>query len=369
MSVHPTKSDKARNRRTGVFARGSKPVIGRRSYLPVLALLTIAVPLSLGANLSLGAFDIAPDRVAAIVGDHFGFGEANVGRRDDAVVWSIRFPRALLAALVGAGLGVAGALLQGIFRNPLAEPSVIGVSGGATVGAVSAIALGLSAFGVRTVALLAFFGGLVAAVLVFLLGRINGRSDVVTLVLVGIALSLLAQAITGAMTFIADDDELRSIVFWSLGSVSGATWEIVGAVAPFMLAGLAVAMMLGQRLNVLSLGDRVAGHLGVAVERTRFAALGLAALLTGVGVAVAGIVGFVGLIVPHIMRLLLGPDHRRLVPASMLAGATLVMLADLAARTIVEPSEIPLGVVTALVGGPYFLYLIRRTEVRVAGWT
>lgn len=343
----------------------------RRKIQPVTALgmgLLVGLFIASGAALSLGAVDIPIRSVIPILFDHLG-GETpdNVAQVSDAVVWQIRSPRLVLGLLVGAGLGVSGALLQGVFRNPLAEPSIIGVSGGASVGAIACIITGANFFGSRTISVSAFLGALVTTLLVYMLSRSNGTTQTVTLVLIGIAVGLITQALSGLMTSVADTDELRSIVFWSLGSLSGATWKTVGITAPLIVCGVVLAMTQATDLDLLALGDRQASDLGVNVDKVRAIVLCLSALLTGAAVAVAGIVGFVGLVVPHLLRLSSGPRHRSLLPLSILGGALLVTAADLLARLAAEPAELPLGVVTALLGGPYLVYLIRRNAGQ-DGW-
>lgn len=285
-----------------------------------------------------------------------------------AVLWAIRLPRVALGALVGGGLAVAGATLQGIFRNPLAEPGLIGVSSGAALGAVAAIVFGLVTFGSVTLPLFAFGGGLIATLIVYAFSRYGGRTEVVTLILTGIAVNAVAGAGTGLLTTMATDAQLRNIVFWTLGSLGGATWPAVVAVLPFVGLGVLLAVRWGRELNLMVLGEGEARHLGVSTEKVRLVLITLAALITGAAVSVSGIIGFVGLVVPHLIRLLSGPDHRTLLPASVLGGATLLLLADLAARTLVIPAELPLGVVTALVGGPFFLWLLHRTRKHHGGW-
>lgn len=334
----------------------------------VAIVLAIGLFLVGGAALSLGAVDVAIPSVIPILFDHLGGPTpSNVSTVDDSVVWQIRAPRLALGLLVGAGLGVSGTLLQGVFRNPLAEPSIIGVSGGASVGAICCIISGANFLGSRTVSAAAFLGALLATLLVYLLSRSAGMTNTVTLVLVGIAVGLLTQAISGLLTSVADDDQLRSIVFWSLGSLSGSTWKTVVVTSPLIIVGTALALTQSTNLDLLSLGDRQAADLGVNVDRVRGIVLCLAALLTGAAVAVAGIIGFIGLVVPHLLRLLVGPTHRMLLPLSVLGGALLIIGSDVVARLAAEPVELPLGVVTALLGGPYLIYLIRRST-NEDGW-
>ncbi|MBW9204836.1 iron ABC transporter permease [Mumia sp. zg.B53] len=286
----------------------------------------------------------------------------------DAALWSIRFPRVVMALLVGAALAAAGALMQGVFGNPLAEPGVIGVSSGAAVAAACAMVFGLTALGTWTVPALAFVGGLITTVAVYLLSRSDGRTEVVTLVLTGIAVNAVTGALLALMMFLADTQAREEIVFWQLGSLNGTRWQYVGVVAPLALVGIAGAFVLSRRLDLLALGDRAARHVGVDVERLRLVAITLVALLTAAAVAFCGIIAFVGLVVPHLMRMVVGPGHRLLLPASVLGGAVLLLAADLVARTAVPYAELPIGMLTSLLGGPMFFWLLRRTRRTAGGW-
>lgn len=286
----------------------------------------------------------------------------------DNALWAVRFPRVALAVLVGACLAVAGALLQGVFGNPLAEPAVVGVSSGAAVGACTVIVLGVSVFGNLTVAVAAFTGGLVTTLLVYALARSGGRTEVVTLVLTGIAVNAFAFGVIAFLTYVADPQAREQIVFWQLGSLNGATGSAVAAVLPLAVIGLALAALVAGRLDLLALGEAPARHLGVHVERLRLVVVVAVALLVGAGVAFAGIVGFVGLVVPHVIRMIAGPAHKLLVAASAVGGALVLVSADLLARTAVENAELPLGMLTSLVGGPFFFWLLRRTRSRQGGW-
>jgi iron complex transport system permease protein len=354
----------ASDQQLGVTARRALAL--RLTALPALTLLLAGAFL---ANVSIGAVDIPPLRVVGILLDHAGIPTGiTYSTQQDAVLWNIRLPRVLLALSVGGGLGIAGCALQGVFRNPLADPGIIGVSSGGAVAAIGLIVLGIAPLGAMSMPAAAFAGGLALTIAVYGLSRRDGRTEVVTLVLTGVAFTAIAGGIIGFLTFYATDTQLRNIVFWSLGSVGGATWD---AAVPALIVSAAGALLLcqfGHSLNLLALGEREAFHLGVDTERVRVAVIVLAALVTGAAVAFAGIVGFVGLVVPHMLRLIIGPDHRRLLPATALLGASMVLIADLVARTIVAPAEMPLGVVTALAGGPYFLWLIHRTRRRQGGW-
>ncbi|MBX3028528.1 MAG: iron ABC transporter permease [Chloroflexi bacterium] len=337
----------------------------------VVAVLSVALLVACLLAAGIGQFRIPIEEVLGSVLHRVGIDGAlplPSAPRADAALWEVRFPRVVLGALVGMALGTAGALMQGVFGNPLAEPSVIGVSSGAAVGAFLIIVLGITTLGGWTVPIAAFVGGFVATLLVYALARSGGRTEVVTLVLVGIAVNAFAGAAIGLLTFVSNDDALRAIAFWNLGSLSRATWEAVVAVAPFVLVGLVVAIWYAPRLDLLSLGERAARHLGVDVERLRLVLITVIAALVGAGVAFTGVIGFVGLVIPHLVRIVTGPSHRVLIPASALGGAIVVVVGDLIARTAIENQEMPLGVLTALVGGPFFFWLVRRTRERSGGW-
>ncbi len=349
----------AANRRANSSRLAPSTLLGGMAALFVAALF---------ANIGMGAVEIPPAQAIAIILSHAGL---DIGvefePRTDAILWNIRLPRIALGILVGGSLGIAGAALQGVFRNPLAEPGIIGVSSGAAAGAVGAIVLGFSVFQVYGVAVAAFLAGLLATTVVYSVARAHGQTSITTLILAGIAVNATAGAVTGLFVYIADDDQLRSITFWTLGHVGGATWPVIWSILPFFLLGFALLPFWAQSLNLLTLGDREARHMGVATERVRLGAIVLSALLTGAAVSVAGIIAFVGLVVPHVIRLLAGPDHRFLLPASILGGAITLLLADLIARTVVVPAELPLGVVTAMIGGPFFLWLVHRTRMSWGG--
>lgn len=291
--------------------------------------------------------------------------------RDATLIRTIRLPRIVLGALVGAGLGLAGAALQGVLRNRLADPGLIGIASGGAIGAVTAILLGveipLEAFpglgdfqnGARLGQIIFAFGGaLLVMAVVYRAAYRGGRSEASTLLLLGLAINAIGSSYVGLVTFIAGPSKAGDISFWMLGSAATAFWRDIHLLLPILIVGLIAFMIVSRGLNLMALGESEARHLGVEVERLRTLTLGLAALLVGGAVALVGMVGFVGLLAPHIMRGLFGPNHRVLLPMSALGGAILVMGADLFARSIVEPSEVPLGVVTTLIGGPFFLFLI-----------
>ena len=298
-------------------------------------------------------------------------GIANSWAPSDPVIEStlqvVRFPRIVMALAVGAALAVAGALMQAVFGNPLAEPGVVGVSSGAALGASTAIVFGISASG-GGVALLAFLGGLGATLLVYAVARAGGRTEVVTLLLTGIAINAFAQAGLAFVLFLADTASREQIVFWQLGSLAGSLWSEVVVVLPVLVIGTVLALMMSRQLDLLALGERNARHLGVDVERLRIVAIVLVALLTGVAVAFAGIIAFVGLVVPHIIRMALGPAHRGLLLASAVGGGALLAVADLLTRTLVSGADLPIGMLTALVGGPFFFGLLYQQRRRSGGW-
>lgn len=278
-----------------------------------------------------------------------------------AIVQRLRLPRAVLAAMVGGSLAASGATFQALLRNPLAEPYILGISGGAAVGAVFAIALGGVAASAGIVSAAALAGALLAVVLVFRIAAVAGRAlDTRILLLAGVVTGAFFNAcILLALTF-ADADAFRSAVFWMMGSFSSASWRSIGMLALALVPGLAILAALARPLNLLAVGEETAAYLGTRVERTKLLAYGTASLLTAGAVAVSGVIGFVGLVVPHVVRMIWGPDHRFLLPASVLLGASFTILADTLARTVVAPTELPVGVVTAFVGVPFFVYLLRR---------
>jgi iron complex transport system permease protein len=274
--------------------------------------------------------------------------------------------------LVGAALAVSGAAMQGLFRNPLADPGLIGVSAGGALGAVSVIVLGASvtasvapSLAAGAVPIAAFVGALAATLLVKRLATRDGRTDVATLLLAGIAIQAVAMAGTGLLTYVADDEQLRTLTFWTMGSLGGATWQSLAYAAPLMVLSLLAIPLAAAALNAMLLGESEAGHLGFDTERLKLVLVLLVAGAVGAAVAVSGIIGFVGLVVPHLLRLTLGPDHRALLPGSALLGATLLLLADLVARTVVVPAELPIGIITALVGGPFFIWLLVSRRQRM----
>nr|WP_146346018.1 iron ABC transporter permease [Phaeobacter marinintestinus] len=287
--------------------------------------------------------------------------------RDSVVLFDIRLPRTVMGALVGAALAVSGAVLQGLFRNPLADPGIVGVSAGAGLGAIAAIVLGgllPAAIGVSLgyylVPIAAFGGSWVTTLILYRVATRKGRTSVATMLLAGIALAALIGALSGALIYVADDAQLRTLTFWAMGSLAGATWSKVLAAAPLILIGMAAAPFLARGLNGLALGEAAAGHMGVPVQRLKNTAILAVAAATGAAVAVSGGIGFVGIVVPHLLRLASGPDHRFLLINSALLGGALLLVADVISRTVIAPAELPIGIVTATIGGPFFLWILLR---------
>ena len=323
---------------------------GRAGALLVLALLG-----AIGLGVFWGPVAISPRGVlAALLGD---------GTADHRwIVVQHRLPRALLASLVGGGLALAGATFQALLRNPLAEPYILGISGGAAVGAVLALSLGWVAAGSGVLPAMAFAGALVAILLVFrVASAADRRLDVRVLLLAGVVVGAFFSAVIAFILSVSDAATVRSAVVWMMGSVADADWKAVGVAAAYTLPACAVLLALGRALNLLSVGEETALYLGIEVERVKRLAFGVASLVTAAGVAVAGVIGFVGLVVPHGLRLVVGSDHRALLPLSFLAGAAFLTGADTVARVALAPTEIPIGVVTAFVGVPVFLVLLRRS--------
>lgn len=320
------------------------------------------------AALVVGAADLEFGEVLAVFASRVGLVEAP-SQRVDVIVWSIRLPRILLGVCVGAGLAISGATLQGMFRNPLADPSLIGVSSGAAAGAVTGIVARWMLEPVigwipepMFLPIAAFAGGLGATVLVYRIATEDGRTSVATMLLAGIAINAAGGAVIGLMTYAADEAELRSLTLWTLGSLGAADWFQVGVCACALAVAAGCFVQKVDELDALLLGEAEAGDLGVDVQALERRVVLLSAVVVGAGVAFTGLIGFVGLVAPHIVRLWWGPSHRVVVPGAMLLGATLLVGADALARTVVAPAELPIGIVTSLVGAPFFLFLLVRRD-------
>jgi len=337
----------------------------------VLISATVALAATVIFALGVGAVWIAPLHVIDALGATLGLPGAGQAVSDinEAILMSVRLPRVILGVFAGAVLAMTGVLMQAFFRNPLADPALIGVSAGGALGAVGMIVLGATFFsGLSNTASIfalpgaAFLGSFAATATVFALARQGGRVNVTTMLLCGIAVNAMAGAGIGLMSFIADDAQLRDLTFWSLGSLGAASWWQVQAVGPAFIAIILSAPFLMAALNALLLGDSEAQNLGYNVERLKLGILLLTCIGAGAVVATCGVIGFIGLIAPHLSRLLVGPDHRYVLPLAGLLGAVLLTLADIIARTSVAPAELPIGVLTALIGGPVFLWLLRQRQ-------
>jgi iron complex transport system permease protein len=344
---------------------------GDRSLLAllVIALLVVGSVLSLLFSVTTGASDASfLDVIANVAGS-----EDALNMRDRIIIFDIRMPRAILGFLVGGSLAVSGAVMQGLFRNPLADPGLVGVSSGAGLGAVVMIVLGggfvaplYVLLGIYALPLAAFGGGLATTLLLYRIATSNGQTSVATMLLAGIALGSLAGAMTGLLVYMANDQQLRDLTFWGMGSLAGSTWTKIAAAGPIILLSFAVVPFLAKGLNAITLGEAAAFHMGVPVQRLKNIAIVTVAAATGASVAVSGGIGFVGIVVPHVLRMIIGPDHRYLLPASALLGGSLLIFADVLARTVVAPAELPIGIITAAVGGPFFLWILLRQRSRLA---
>lgn len=339
---------------TAVSARSGLRPPARRI---LLALLVVAM---------IGSVSTGASRVSPLGVLHDYLSGTGISARDHIVLMNIRLPRLAMGLLVGAALAVSGAVMQGLFRNPLADPAIVGVSTGAALGAVSAIVLGgllpagLLALGQYIVPLAAFLGAWGAVLILYQVATRGGQTSVVVLLLAGIALAALAAAGTGVLVYLADDQQLRDLTYWQMGSLAGANWSKLTVGALLILPTLLLMPRLARGLNALTLGEAAAAHMGTDIQRLkRLAILGVAAL-AGASVAMAGVIGFVGIIVPHLLRISVGPDHERLVVDAAILGAALLVGADMIARLILAPAELPIGIVTAILGAPVFLWILLR---------
>lgn len=344
----------------------------RKSFL-VLTALAVSLGWMVVVSVGVGAVAIPPVQVVGILLDALGFDvAASHTEAQEMILLNIRIPRVVLAILVGAALSVSGAAMQGLFRNPLADPGLIGISNGAAI--ATAVALVLTGplamtalFRVSVMPVAAFVGAVVSTLAVYRLSTTDGRTHVATMLLAGIAVNALTGAGIGYLVFLADDNQIRDLTFWLLGSLGGAQWSTVLTVAPFLLAAVFWLPGMARGLNAMLLGEAEAAHLGYRVERLKKVIILLVGLSVGAAVSVSGVIGFVGLVVPHILRLWIGPDHRFLIPGSAVLGALLLLGSDLAARTLAAPAEIPIGIITASIGAPFFLWLLMTDKMRGEG--
>lgn len=333
-----------------------------RRFLLALLGMAILLVLTLAFSLGVGAVGLNPGTVIEVL-----YASISSGVCGDttacSIVWQLRLPRALLAMLIGCGLGAAGAAFQGLFRNPLADPYTVGASSGAALGATLAITLRWSegAAGLGPVPLAAFVGSLAAVGVVYAIASVGGRTPVIALLLAGAALSTMLSAFVSLLAML-NDRTLHEIFAWLLGSLGGRSWPHLAASAPYLIVGPIAFFFLARPLDALACGEVTAQTLGLPLTRARGVIVALASLITAAAVAAGGTIGFVGLISPHIARLLFGATHRRVLPASTILGGLLLLLADDVARTVVAPVELPVGIITALLGGPFFLYILKTRK-------
>ncbi len=348
------------------LAVGSEVRSRGRSFLLAGVLLLV---FSVAMATALGAVSIPLETSVRLVGKGIlQMPMASEERAQAAIVYLIRFPRVLAAALVGGALAVSGVLMQGLFRNPLAEAGIIGVSSGGALAGVMVISLGLAAMSSLALPCATFAGALITAFTVYFLATRGGRTPMTTLLLVGIAINAVLASLSSLFLSLAQDYEIsRQMLFWLMGGLDGRSWTHVQMVWPFVLGGFLPALFFRRDLDVLLLGEETALSLGLSVEQVRRLLLALAALLAGAAVAVSGTIGFVGLVIPHLMRLIVGPGHRLLLPSAALGGAIFLVWCDLLARTLVAAEELRLGIITAFIGGPFFLHLLLREEKRWRG--
>ncbi len=326
----------------------------------LLAGLLIVLVLSVTFAVTVGPIYISAATVWKIIGSHvLGIAQGDWSAGQDNIVWLIRLPRVLLAGIVGAGLAVVGVTMQATVRNPLADPYILGTSSGASLGAVAVIVLGYNFIAPYSLSVTAFIGALASFVIVFLMAQTGGRVSATRLILAGVATAYILTAVTSFILFIGEDRAIRVVLFWMLGTLAGAKWEFLTLPAGALAAGIIVLIFQSRSMNAMLAGEETATALGVDTQAFRRQLLVITALLTGVMVAVSGAVGFVGLMMPHITRLIVGSDHRKVLPAAALFGAIFLIWVDVAARMIVRPQELPLSVVTALLGAPFFLWLLR----------
>lgn len=356
--------------RSGSFNIARDPV--RRRQAAILLALGVSLLVVCIVALGVGALAIPPLEVVSIVGSALGLVPGEMDPLTSAVVLSIRMPRILLGLAVGGSLGLAGAALQALFRNPLADPALVGVSGGAACGAVAWIIFGVFApswlLGPWSMPVAAFLAGLMATLLVYSMAHSQHRSDIATLLLAGLAMNALTSAILGYLVYLGNEQQVRALTFWLLGSLGGATWATLIPALSCMIVAIAIFLPLARPFDVMALGEADATRLGVSVRQLKILTVGAVALGVGAGVALTGTIGFVGLLAPHLVRLIGGTSNRYVLPGAALMGALLITAADIVARLVVAPAELPIGIVTSALGAPFFLWLL-RSRLRNAGNT
>lgn len=318
--------------------------------------------LSLVISIALGAVSLSPGEVLEVISGKLFMPDRELPASNLAIVWHIRLPRSLAALLAGAALAVSGAAVQGVFRNPMASPDILGISAGSSFGAVLTIALGVNMMHSSVLPAAAFTGAMLASLFVYLIGSSRGRSHLLFVILAGLAVSSFLNGMVSALLLFSDRYEMSQFLFWTMGGLEGVQFSRLIWPVPVIAAGGGVLFLLSGTLNLLALGDEQAHSLGVPVEAVKLGILSLASLLTAMAISLAGPVGFVGLMVPHLMRMIIGADNRRLLPVSAAAGAVFLLLSDTLGRILIPPYEIKTGIITSIIGGPYFIYLIIRYQ-------
>lgn len=337
----------------------------------ILGMISCLLIISVLLSLVTGAYTISIADTIGIFYHKLGFPVEYLAEEKVAVLWSIRLPRVLLAVLVGGSLAIAGASLQGLFRNPLVEPAIIGVSSGSALFAVIVIVFSSSigwqlqsVFGEFALPLAAFAGGLLNTFLAYRLASKAGKTDISILILAGVAINALSAALIGLVIYFGDDSAIRNFIFWNLGSLGGASWPKLYIVGAMVIISILVMMSFPRSLNALAIGEAEAFYMGIHVQKVKYAILFFSALAVGAGVSVTGVIGFVGLVVPHLVRMIFGSDHQILLPASFLIGAILMLLSDIIARVIVAPTELSIGIITAMIGAPFFMYILMNFKLK-----
>lgn len=361
---------------TNSIANARRASPGASFVRPSAALVfTVLIAGVIGISLvatTIGAAGIPLSRLAAALGLNIGHADTAMLSRDQLVLWSIRIPRIAVAGMIGGLLALAGTIMQGLFRNPLADPALVGVSSGGAFAAAAAIVISDSAWGaslkfmqLELLPIAAFVGSLTTTIVLYRIASREGRTSVAIFLLAGLAIAAIANAGIGLLVFVADDRQLRDITFWLLGSLSGATWPKAAVVVPALALALIAIPFIARGLDVLVLGEAEAFHTGIDVERLKKISIVLISAMTGVAVSICGVVGFVGIVVPHLLRMVIGPGHRLLLPASVCLGAILLIGADTIARVLAAPAEVPIGILTAALGAPFFLFILLRQRALI----
>ena len=331
----------------------------------IFILLLLLLLLS-GISLCLGQYKVQASSVLGVMLNSIGLSAVPFQESDKAIIWFVRLPRVLIAIMVGGALAISGAVMQGVFGNPLADPGIVGISAGASAGAVVAIALGFTSGNILAMPAFAFFGSLAAVALTLFLSMRNGKIPVMTLLLSGVAVGMLLSAVTSGLLTIMNEQQTQQYLFWMVGGLDFRRWEHVYLALGPISIGMFLMLLAARHLNVLMLGETEAKAVGMPVNLYRTGLLLLASLTTAASVCVSGNIGFVGLIIPHMLRMIVGTDHRVLLPASAIGGACFLLLCDTLGRTLIPPTEIRVGIMTAVLGTPYFLYLLRRLQKNIS---